>query len=261
MKYSKIYLSASFIAFSSITLATEPAPVINVANGLALQSSTGLAEQVTNLERKLDARNRAQVNNQRQLVELQNEVNELRGVTEFHSHQLAQILERQRELYQELDRRVSQALKPRENIPVAIIAPKGAAPAYSSDLTENEAYDHAVNLVLRDKNYENAIPEFQAFNLKYPNSNYAANAHYWLGQLLFNKADFGQAKLEFNVVVDKYLDSTKRSDAIQKLAMVAQKENDKAKAIALYQQLINEYPNSTAAQLAQPRLNSLVEQQ
>jgi tol-pal system protein YbgF len=260
MKFSKLFLSASIIASSPITYAAEPAPVINVANGLGMQSSPDLAEQVISLERKLVARNRAQVNVQRQLDELQNEVNELRGVTEFHSHQLAQVLERQRELYQELDRRVSAALKPKERIPAAIIAPKGTTPAYSSDLTENEAYDHAVNLVLRDKNYEKAIPEFQAFNQKYPNSTYAANAHYWLGQLLFNKGDFVQAQVAFNIVVEQFLDSTKRSDALQKLAMVAQKQNNKVKAISLYQQLIKEYPDSTAAQLASPRLNSLEEQ-
>ena len=42
-----------------------------------------------------------------------------------------------------------------------------------------------------------------------------------------------------------------------KLGMVAQKQGQKGKAIALYQQLLSEYPSSTAAQLAQPRISSL----
>ena len=39
--------------------------------------------------------------------------------------------------------------------------------------------------------------------------------------------------------------------------MVAQKKNNTKKAIASYQQLLKEYPKSTAAKLAQPRLASL----
>ena len=63
-------------------------------------------------------------------------MNELRGVTELHTHQLSQILERQRELYQELDRRVSQALKPTNNVPASIEAPSNAIQTnYSSNLT------------------------------------------------------------------------------------------------------------------------------
>ena len=207
----------------------------------------------------IDSRNRAQVNVQRQLDELQNEVNELRGITELHTYQLSQVLDRQRELYQELDRRVSEALKPANQIPATITAPTANIGNinYSNNLTENEAYDRAVNMVLKDKRYEQAIPEFETFNQKYPNSSYAANAHYWLGQLLFNKGELTKARQEFDLVVSDYPDSSKRSDAMLKLAMVEQKENNPAKAIVIYQKLIAEYPNSSAAKLAQPRLNSL----
>jgi len=241
-------------------VAAEPAPVIEVTAGTPLNGSPlSLSEQLVSLEGKLDARNRAQVNVQRQLDELQNEVNELRGITELHTYQLSQVLDRQRELYQELDRRVSEALKPANQVPTIGVAPTGNAGNvnYSNNLTENEAYDHAVNMVLKDKRYEQAIPEFEAFNKKYPNSSYAANAHYWLGQLLFNKGELTKARQEFDIVVSDYPDSSKRSEAMLKLAMVEQKENNPAKAIAVYKKLIAEYPNSSAAKLAQPRLNSL----
>ena len=66
-----------------------------------------------------------------------------------------------------------------------------------------------------------------------------------------------KARQEFDLVVSDYPESSKRSDAMLKLAMVEQKENNPAKAITIYQKLITEYPNSSAAKLAQPRLNSL----
>ncbi|GLX77235.1 tol-pal system protein YbgF [Thalassotalea insulae] len=261
MKLNKVLLSLTLAAIAPGVLAAEPAPVIDIS-----QSSSGgnksfsLQQRVENLERQVEARNRAQVKVQRQLDELQNEVDELRGVTELHTHQLSQILERQRELYQELDRRVSQALKPANNVPTSIEAPATTAStsSYSSNLTENEAYDRAVNLVLKEKRYDQAIPAFRTFNQNYPNSTYAANAHYWLGQLLFNKNELTQAKAEFERVVANYSQSTKRSDAMFKLALVEQKQGNSAKARSLYQQVIKEYPNSSAAKLAEPRLASLL---
>ena len=261
MKPNSILFGMSFAVAANLAVAAEPAPVIEINSGTTTTSSanSSLSDQLVSLERKLDARNRAQVNVQQQLDELQNEVNELRGITELHTYQLSQVLDRQRELYQELDRRVSEALKPANQPPATVAAPSAGTGQinYSNNLTENEAYDRAVNMVLKDKRYEQAIPEFEAFNQRYPNSSYAANAHYWLGQLLFNKGELGKARQEFNAVVNNYPDSSKRSDAMLKLAMVEQKENSPGKAIAIYNKLIAEYPNSSAAKLAQPRLKSL----
>ncbi|GHE77512.1 tol-pal system protein YbgF [Thalassotalea profundi] len=257
MKLSKVLLGVFSVAIALGAIAAEPAPVIDISNS-KLSNSYSTSERLTELERKLDARNRAQVNVQRQLDELQNEVNELRGITELHTHQLSQILERQRELYQELDRRVSQALKPANNVSSNLtIATNTESVNYSNNLTENDAYDHAVNLVLKDKDYDQAIPEFKAFNQRFPNSTYAPNAHYWLGQLLFNKGELSQAKIEFEVVVNQFSQSAKRSDALLKLGMVEEKQNNAAKAAQLYRQLLNEYPDSSAAKLAQPRLAAI----
>lgn len=258
MKLNQVLFGITLAAITQVVSAAEPAPVIDISQRSG-GNTLSLQERVANLERQVEARNRAQINVQRQLDELQNEMDELRGVTELHTHQLSQILERQRELYQELDRRVSQALKPANNVPAAIEAPVNAAQSdYSTNLTENEAYDRAVNLVLKEKRYDQAIPAFRTFNQNYPNSSYAANAHYWLGQLLFNKNELAKAKAEFEVVVSKYTTSSKRSDAMLKLATVEQKQNQNDNARKLYEQLIKEYPNSNAAKLAKPRLDSLL---
>jgi tol-pal system protein YbgF len=251
-----------FTASTSIVLAAQ-APVIDInssanvgANPVSLPLTD--TEQLTNAERKLTSQNRLMVNMQRRLDDLQTQVNELRGVTELHTHQLSQVLERQRELYQELDRRVSEALKPAVQAPnVIAIGSPSVSKNYSDDLTENEAYDKALNLVLKDKRYEQAIPEFRQFNQTYPKSTYAPNAHYWLGQLLFNKGNLNEAEQEFLIVVQQFKDSSKRADALLKLAMVAQQQKDTNKAVKLYRQLLNEYPNSTSAQLAKPRLESI----
>ena len=74
---------------------------------------------------------------------------------------------------------------------------------------------------------------------------------------MFNKGSLAEAKQAFNVVVANYPDSSKRSDAMLKLATVEQKQNNASQARTLFQQLISEYPESSAARLAQSRLDSM----
>ena len=257
MKLNKVLLGIAFAVNTFSVLAADSAPVYDLNSKAGSMSYADQAKEIKNLSRQLDARNRAQIALQQQVDELQTEVNNLRGVTELHTHQLSQVLERQRELYQELDRRVNEALKATPETTAYQQPNTDSQVNYSNNLTENEAYDRAVNLVLKDKLYEKAIVEFRQFNQKYPKSTYAANSHYWLGQLLFNKGELAEAEKEFTVVVTQFADSSKRPDSLLKLAMVAQKQNSKTKAITLYRQLIKEYPSSTAAQLAKPRLDSL----
>ncbi len=240
------------------SLAVAKAPVVDInANTI---DSAALAKQLSTLSRKLDSRNKAQINIQRQLTQLQDEVNELRGVTELHTHQLGQVLERQRELYKEIDRRVNEVLESSSKL--AVVDAKNVTQvtntsSYSGNLTENEAYDRALNLVLKDKSYQQAIVEFRAFNKNFPKSTYAANAHYWLGQLLFNQGELVEANNEFLIIANDYQNSSKRPDALLKIAMIAQKQNDTDKAIKQYQLLLTEYPDSSAATLAKPRLDTL----
>lgn len=259
MKLSKVLFGMMFTAGAYSALAVAKAPVIDInANSI---DSSALTEQLSTLSRKLDSRNKAQVNMQRQLDQLQIEVSELRGVTELHTHKLSQVLERQRELYQEIDRRVNEVIattSKTSSVPDnTVISVNTNVNSYSDNLTENESYDRALNLVLKDKQYKQAIIEFQAFNKNFPKSSYAPNAHYWLGQLLFNQGELTQAGEEFFIVVNAHKDSAKRPDALLKLAMVAQKQGNNKQAIESYQSLLTQYPDSTAAKLAKPRLASL----
>ena len=261
MKLNNVLFGMILTAGAFNVLAAEPAPVIDISQNSNGVSTKSVIERLDNLERQVKAKNKAQVNVQRQLDELQQEFNELRGVTELNAHKLNQVLERQRELYQELDKRVSQqapaSSEPQNNVNQPSVSSEGNNAVYSSNITENDAYDRAVNLVLKEKRYEEAIPEFKAFNVKYPKSTYAANSHYWLGQLLFNKNDLKAAKKEFEIVYTRFTDSPKRSDSMLKLATVEEKLNNKAKAKTLLKELIARYPSSSAAKLAKPQLQKL----
>lgn len=230
-------------------------------------SGSGQLSDIEKIERILEQRGKRFVEMQRTLDTLAEEVNALRGENEVHAHKLEQLVERQRELYQELEERFSRfSTAPAQQIPVATptVSP-GATPSqppaevveYSGTISENEAYDRAMNLVLKERKYDRAIPEFRAFIKSFPQSAYAPNAYYWLGQLLFNKGEYPGAKTQFEQVVNYYPDSNKRSDAILKLGSIALKNNDKAAAKVFFDKVIAEYPGSTSAKLATSRLETL----
>ncbi|WP_068545070.1 tol-pal system protein YbgF [Thalassotalea crassostreae] len=252
MKSNNIVVGFALAVSAFSALAEEGAPVLDINQTTSVETNTvNPSNDVATLQRALQVRNRALNDMQQQINELQTEVSQLRGTTEEQAYTIQQILQRQRELYQDIERRLSAA----NTTPVATNSNESVN--YSSNLSENQLYDRAVNLVLKERKYELAIAEFKSFNQKYPNSSYSANAHYWLGQLLFNKGDLSGAETEFSNVIDNYEDSTKRPDAMLKLGMVAQKQNNNAKAKSIYTKLISEYTGSSAAKLAETRLSSL----
>lgn len=236
----------SLIAYGAAVNAA-PAPVANV-------NSSSISDRVAVLERMVESRGDMQHRLQLQLDEMQSEVNQIRGDLEVHSHKLEQILQRQRELYLEIDKRIEMAMgQPKQNINTGnVSAPE---PVLSAD--ENELYDRAVNLILKEKLYDKAIPEFKTFLNRFPKSDYAPNAHYWLGLLLFNKQEWKSSKEHFNKVVSFYPDSAKRADSLLKLGVIAQRENNKAQALKLFEQVVAEYPDTSVRKLADTRIKGL----
>jgi tol-pal system protein YbgF len=223
-----------------------------------IASPTDVATRLLILERKDQSRVEAQQRVQQQLDMLQGDVDTIRGSIELHNHQLGQILERQRELYLELQNRFSDLSEQTASAgnSVGVMAPSAQSdrPAGQS---EEQAYQSAVNLILKERNYDDAIPAFQVFLSTFPSSNYTDNAHYWLGQLLFNKQDWDGARQQFESVVNKFADSPKRADAILKLGMVEKSVGNKAEAKRLFEQVVAEYPDATPSRLANEQLKSL----
>ncbi|MGL6518346.1 tol-pal system protein YbgF [Aeromonas caviae] len=229
--------------------------VVLSGNNGAIVPTGSLEDRVALLERTLNARLRLQAELQQQVDSLQGEVSELRGQLEQQTYQMEQSQERQRQLYQELDKVANSQPAAAPATPAA--TPPAAAANYSTNQDENQAYDAAVNMVLKEKNYDKAIPAFEGFIKQFPNSSYVPNAHYWLGQLMFNKGDRAGAASQFSTVANKYSKSPKRADALLKLGMLAQLDGKKAEAKAFYEQVIKGYPNTSPAQLAKQSLTKL----
>jgi tol-pal system protein YbgF len=243
-------LAISLLGLYGAAVIAAPAPVKDVTSGSSDQ-------RITELERKFSTRTEAQHRQQEQLDVMQNEVNELRGAIEMQNYQLEKILERQRELYLEIDKRIEAVKTLPSSIPVTVnnTATTTADSPLSSN--ENEAYDKAVNLILKDRLYDQAIPEFQTFLQNFPNSSYVPNAHYWLGQLLFNKQDWEGAGNQFQSLITNFPDSSKRADATLKLGITEMERSNAARAKQLWEKVVAEFPDSPSAKLAEKRLKGI----
>ncbi|RUO32906.1 tol-pal system protein YbgF [Aliidiomarina sanyensis] len=244
------------LAFAGVAFAGQ-APVVSVAQA---QGNESTSQRLDRLERLIESRTQGQLSVLEQLNQLQREVSELRGITDEHAFQLDQMLQRQRDIYQEIDR-LSQQMRSGGTSSTGSSNATTSVPtidiAYSDDLSENEAYDRAVRLVLEDRRYDQAIPEFQAFLQNYPNSTYVSNAHYWLGQLYYVRQDYDNARTHFRTVVDNFRESSKRADAILKLGMIAVARGDRSQARQRFEQVRSEYSGSTEANMAARQLESL----
>jgi tol-pal system protein YbgF len=243
--------------FTAVVTAA-PAPVDDV------NASTDVLKRLTTLERVMSAKNSSQHRMQSQLETVQDEVDGLRGTLEAHSHKLEQMLQRQRELYAEIDRLSSLAGSITPNAapvigePAAIVGePQTNGVILEQAKDEKVAYQDAVNLVIKDKQYDDAVPAFESFLATYPNSEFSPNAHYWLGQLRFNRQDWKSAQYHFSTVVNQYPESSKRPYSMLKLGEALTKLGNKAQAQTWFEELQNNYPDSSAKKIADSRLRQL----
>jgi tol-pal system protein YbgF len=124
---------------------------------------------------------------------------------------------------------------------------------YSTNVDEQTAYQNAVDMILKKRDYAGAIAAFIQFQKDFPDSSYAANASYWLGQLYFAQKQDKEAAKSFAAVVT-YRDSNKRADALVKLGDIAARNNNQAEAKKFYQQAIDEHPGSASAKVAKSKL-------
>jgi tol-pal system protein YbgF len=105
-------------------------------------------------------------------------------------------------------------------------------------------------------NFSAAIPAFEAFLKNNPQTEYAANALYWIGECHYSLSDLPKAKETFLRVADTYPNSSKAPDALLKLGYTQAAMKEKDKATTIFENLIKSYPSSPAAAKARERLTA-----
>lgn len=135
-------------------------------------------------------------------------------------------------------------------------SPPAAQPGGSGGIEEQQDYQAAFNL-LKAGRYDQAAKAFRSFLDAYPDGKYADNAQYWLGETYYVTRKFEAAMTEFQKLVKQHPDSQKLTHAMLKIGYIYDEMGEKDQAKQTLTALIQKYPQSTAAGLAQKRLERL----
>ncbi|EOZ7959280.1 cell division protein CpoB [Cronobacter sakazakii] len=244
--------------------ANAQAPISDVGSG-------SVEDRVVQLERISNAHSQLLTQLQQQLSDNQSDIDSLRGQIQENQYQLNQIVERQKQILLQMDSLTNgngnggaaaaqggdqaQNGAAQATPDASASAPAASAPTQSGDA--NTDYNAAIALVQDKSRQDEAITAFSNFIKQYPDSTYQPNAHYWLGQLNYNKGKKDDAAYYFASVVKNYPKSPKAADAMYKVGVIMQDKGDTAKAKAVYQQVISKYPGTDGAKQAQKRLNAM----
>lgn len=223
-----------------------------------------MVARIAEIERRLAAVERILANGSLvdlavQADDLARRTAELQGRIDVLEHEAAESEERQRELYIDLDGRIEAVERNLSsgNAPSVLdggsLAP-GELPLPGGSDRDN--YQAAFEL-LKEQRYDDAAKAFRQFLVAFPESQLADNAQYWLAESFYVSGDFEEALGQFSSVVSVYPRSRKVPDALLKMGYCnyeLERWNDARSALRRVQA---EYPDTTAARLADQRLERM----
>ena len=196
-----------------------------------------------------------------QVQQLQQEVMRLNGQVEEQANELRKLKDQSLERYVDLDKRLSAVMAGG----AAATATTAAAATTSQPAAgislgggteipgESEAYKAAYGLV-RSQQFEAAVDAFRQFLRNYPDGKYAANAHYWLGELYLvaQPRDLEASRQAFSLLLSQYPDNAKAPDAMYKLGKVHFEKGNREKSREYMERVVSDYgsTNSSAVKLA-----------
>ncbi|SNC68049.1 tol-pal system protein YbgF [Marinobacter sp. es.048] len=201
------------------------------------------------------------------IQQLQGEVRRLQGEVEEQRHLINRLQQQGRDRYIDLDQRildlsekVSAQPAPEASGTGNSSTVSGSAPAAREyrqpGAKERKAYEQIQDLIRNQKKYDEAISRIYEFIDEYPEGDLTVNAYYWLGEVYLVKPQLEQAKQAFTIVATRFADHRKAPDAVYKLGVTHDRLGEKEQARRSMQTVIEDYPSSSAADLARKFLES-----
>ena len=99
-------------------------------------------------------------------------------------------------------------------------------------------------------NLDLATQEYQQYLTYFPNTELAASAQYYLGEISYNRSDYKGAVQAFDAVLERYPNNAKTPDARYMKGMALAKDGQRTRAIQELRSLVQSNPNSEQARKA-----------
>jgi len=223
-------------------------------SGCANQDS--ILRKQTELESRVESLAKGSNLSNQQISKLSNEVKDLQDEVRSNTATIRDLRDKianLRATSDELLARKTVAPNYAPNQKIELINKEESDAAKNRTDVRSEAYMKAFGLYSADR-YEEAIDSFTSFINAYPDSEYAANAQYWIGECYYTRANLPKALDAFKKVISNYPKGNKVPDAMLKAGytLYALKQSDSA--AAMLESLIARFPESPAATKAGERL-------
>ncbi len=235
------------------------------------QASRSLEQRIVVLDRQIKLL--TQMDWAGQIDQLQQEIAQLRGQLDEQNHELKRLNEQVKAQYQDIDTRLAaQANKAlantsNDNIIPIVTSTKASNPLVdplpmSTTTTtyqpnsEQQVYQAAIDLSKKG-DYVRATTAFQNYLSQYPNGKFAANGHYWLGEIYLIQGQPDPATAEFKIIIYNFPSSPKVPDALLKLGQAHYDKGDWQQAKEHFEKVHQQFPNTPAALSAQSKLHKM----
>ena len=129
-----------------------------------------------------------------------------------------------------------------------------AAPGQMQD-SSRRLYDRIME-EFKHRDYEAALAGFRFFIEVHGHSSLAANAQYWIGECQYHMGRYKDALASFYNVVSYYPLSPKLAASTLKIGQTYTKLGDQEKARMMYERVVDQYPDSSEAELARKAIDT-----
>ena len=133
-----------------------------------------------------------------------------------------------------------------------------ATPGQVQD-TSRHLYDRVME-EFKHRDYEAALAGFRLFLELHGQTSLAANAQYWVGECQYRMGRYREALKAFYNVVSYYPLSPKLAASTLKIGQTDNKLKDQERARMMFQRVVDQYPDSTEAEVARKALELAAEE-
>jgi tol-pal system protein YbgF len=211
------------------------------------------------VEKDTDAINRVTV----AITALQSTLQKQQGDSSTHVDQLTGQIQSLNDTLDELKARlakVSKQLEDMQSSQQSLAASQAQQQAQQQAQAQAPPPDVLYNNALRDYNGNKndlAIQEFSDYVKFYPNTDLAGNCYFYLGEIQFRQANYQQAALSYDQVLQNFPTGTKAASAQLKKGFSLIELGKQEDGVVELRHVIQRYPKSNEALQARERLRKL----
>jgi len=133
-------------------------------------------------------------------------------------------------------------------------AASASAPPASMDTMTEQALYALSKKQLDEREYEKARGGFLSFIKRFPRSEQADNAQFWIGETYYREKWYEKAILEYQTVIERYPKGNKVPAALLKQGLAFYLLKDTANARLILKELVKKFPETNEAAVARRKL-------